>query len=161
MALLAVTACGSEPRAAADAREPGALLSGELIGRAGGEPFPVGYGLLFDWDDDWGARLGFLNVPVTCDGYYVEDRFPDFSAWIEMETDPRSDQDWNGPYTIVRNSPRVVLELDGGELHLDRVDEHSVSGRVIWGGAGENPDEVYSLEGTFEVERCYREYPGD
>jgi hypothetical protein len=155
VALLAVPACGS------DAREPGALLSGELIGRAGGEPFPVQYGHVDDWDGDWGARLGFTDVPLTCDGFYLGDRFPDFSAWIEMEVDPRRDEDWNGAHTIMQNSPRVVLEFDSGELHLDRVDEDSVSGHLAWGGSGEMPGEVYSLEGTFEVERCYREYPGD
>ena len=162
MALLAATACGSDAR---DAREPGELLSGELTGRSGGEPFPVQYGTLFDWDEgqpfDHGARLSFHNGPVTCDGSYVDGKYPTFAAWIEMEADPQSDEDWDGPYMLFQNSPRVVLEFESGQLHLDRVDEHSASGHLSWGGPGETPDEIYSLEGTFEVERCYETYPGD
>jgi len=152
IALLAISACGSEG-------EPGTLRSGELTGRLGGEPFPVQYGHFYDWDGDWGARLGFLDVPATCDGFVDEPS--QFSAWIDMDVDPESDQDWNGAYTIMQNTPRVVRDFDSGQLHLDSVESTTVSGTLSWGGAGETPDDVFSLEGTFEVERCNRDYPGD
>jgi hypothetical protein len=143
MALLATMACDS------DGRDPGELLSGELTGQLGGEPFAVQYGLLWDWDDDWGARLWFADGPATCDGAYPDpNNAPQFHAWIEMQPDPGSGQDWIGPYIIMQNSPRLVFEFDSGELHLDRVDEHSASGHLAWRGAVDAPDEIYSLEGT-------------
>jgi hypothetical protein len=164
LALLAATACGSDAR---DAREPGELLSGELTGRASGEPFPIQYGSLTNWEDPYferGARLSFYDRSVTCDGSYVKGESPDFAAWIDVEVDPQSDQDWNGPNQITyygsEDHPRMDLHYQTGQLHLDRVDEHSASGHVSWGGP-EPSGEVYSLEGTFEVERCHEPFAGD
>ena len=166
--LLATTACASdarEPRVCpSDSGEPGELLSGELIGSADGESFPVRYGALVDWDRvaPPSARLHFQDGPY-CDGCMDGDHA--FSAWTDMEVDPQSDQDYDDPYTIHRwaseDLPRLSLEFKNGQLHFDRVDEYSVSGYLSWGGPRDRYDRVFALEGTFEVERCYAEFSGD
>lgn len=166
--LLGTTACASDARELRvcpyDRGEAGELLSGELIGQADGESFPVRYGFLVDWDRYVAplARLSFGDGPF-CFGCVDGDH--EFSAWMDIDVDPQSDQDLDGPHTIHRfaseDLPRLSLDFDNGQLHLDRVDEHSVSGYLSWGGPHDQYDRVFALEGTFEVERCYEEYSND
>jgi hypothetical protein len=155
----AVLACGAE------GREQAELLSGDLTGRLGGDTFPVRYGRLWDWDGDWGSRIRFSNGPsnVDCRGERTSDSpLPTFHAFMELG-DPDSGQDWDGPHTIMRHSPRVELQFSTGQFHLDEVGEDWASGSLSWGGTGEEygVEYTYTLDGTFTVERCYKEFPGD